>query len=39
MLATILYGMGDVRCEGVPDPKNLKPTDAIIQLSTSCIRI
>lgn len=37
MLGTVLYGPGDIRCEEVPDPKILKPTDAIIRLSASCI--
>nr|WP_294545620.1 zinc-dependent alcohol dehydrogenase family protein [uncultured Rhodopila sp.] len=37
MLGTILYGARDVRCEEVPEPKILKPTDAIIRLSASCI--
>src|SRR4051794_24530044 len=37
MLGTILYGKGDVRYEDVPEPKILKPTDAIIRLSASCI--
>jgi hypothetical protein len=37
MLATILHGPRDVRCEDVPEPKILKPTDAVIQLSASCI--
>ena len=37
MLGTILYGPGDVRCEEVPEPKILRPTDAIIRLSASCI--
>jgi len=37
MLATILHAPGDVRYEEVPEPKILKPTDAIIQLSASCI--
>ena len=37
MLATILHGPGDVRYEEVPEPKILKPTDAIIRLSASCI--
>jgi hypothetical protein len=35
MLGTILYGSRDVRCEEVPEPKLLKPTDAIIRLSAS----
>ncbi|MFT3997181.1 MAG: zinc-dependent alcohol dehydrogenase family protein [Asticcacaulis sp.] len=37
MLATVLHAPGDVRFEQVPDPKILKPTDAIIQLSATCI--
>lgn len=37
MLATLMYGPGDVRCEAVDDPKILKPTDAIIKLSATCI--
>jgi threonine dehydrogenase-like Zn-dependent dehydrogenase len=37
MLATMLYAPGDVRCEDVEEPKILKPTDAIIQLSASCV--
>jgi threonine dehydrogenase-like Zn-dependent dehydrogenase len=37
MLGTILRAPGDVRCEEVPEPKILKPTDAIIRLSASCI--
>jgi len=37
MLGTILYGPGDVRCEDVPEPKLIHPTDAIIRLSASCI--
>lgn len=37
MLGAILYGTRDVRCEEVPEPKILKPTDAIIRLSASCI--
>ncbi len=37
MLGTILYGPRDVRCENVPEPKILKPTDAIIRLSATCI--
>ena len=35
MLATVLYGPGDIRFEDVPDPEILKPTDAIIKLSAS----
>jgi threonine dehydrogenase-like Zn-dependent dehydrogenase len=37
MLATVLHGPGDVRYEHVEDPKILKPTDAIIKLSASCV--
>lgn len=37
MLATVLHGPGDVRYEQVEDPKILKPTDAIIKLSATCI--
>ena len=37
MLATVMYGPGDVRFEQVDDPKLLKPTDAIIKLSATCI--
>ena len=37
MRATVLYRAGDIRCEEVADPKILKPTDAIIKLSASCI--
>jgi threonine dehydrogenase-like Zn-dependent dehydrogenase len=37
MLGTILYGPRDVRCEEVPEPKILRPTDAIIRLSATCI--
>jgi threonine dehydrogenase-like Zn-dependent dehydrogenase len=37
MLGTVLYTPGDIRCEEVSDPKILKPTDAIIKLSASCV--
>lgn len=37
MLATMLQGPGDVRFEEVDEPKILKPTDAIIKLSATCI--
>ncbi len=37
MLGTVLHGPHDVRCEEVPEPRILKPTDAIIRLSASCI--
>jgi threonine dehydrogenase-like Zn-dependent dehydrogenase len=37
MLATVLHAPGDVRYEDVAEPKILKPTDAIIKLSATCI--
>jgi threonine dehydrogenase-like Zn-dependent dehydrogenase len=37
MKATMLYGPRDIRCEEVAEPKILKPTDAIIRLSASCV--
>jgi hypothetical protein len=37
MLATILHAPGDVRYEHVEEPKIVKPTDAIIKLSATCI--
>lgn len=37
MLGTVLHAPGDIRCEEVAEPKILKPTDAIIKLSASCI--
>lgn len=37
MLATVLHAPGDVRYEDIPEPTILKPTDAIIRLSATCI--
>lgn len=37
MLATVMYGPGDVRFERVDDPKIVKPTDVIIKLPATCI--
>ncbi len=37
MKATILHGPRDVRFEDVPEPKITHPTDALIQLSATCI--
>lgn len=37
MYATVMHAPGDVRYERVEDPKILKPTDAIIKLSATCI--
>jgi threonine dehydrogenase-like Zn-dependent dehydrogenase len=34
---TVLHGPGDVRFEELPDPKILKPTDAIIQIKATCV--
>jgi threonine dehydrogenase-like Zn-dependent dehydrogenase len=31
MLGTILYGARDVRREEIPEPKIIRPTDAIIR--------
>lgn len=37
MLATMLYGPGDIRFEEVPEPTLEKPTDAIIRLAATCV--
>jgi threonine dehydrogenase-like Zn-dependent dehydrogenase len=37
MFGTIMYGPGDVRYEDIAEPTILKPTDAIIKLSATCI--
>ncbi|NBZ89500.1 zinc-dependent alcohol dehydrogenase family protein [Stagnihabitans tardus] len=37
MRATVLHAPGDIRFEEVPEPKILKPTDAVIRLAASCI--
>ncbi|HVJ44542.1 MAG TPA: zinc-dependent alcohol dehydrogenase family protein [Dongiaceae bacterium] len=37
MLATMLYGPGDVRYQEVAEPKIVHPTDAIIRLSATCV--
>jgi len=37
MLATVLHGKGEIRCEEVAEATIQKPTDAIIKLSASCI--
>lgn len=37
MLATVLHGPGEVRFEDIEEPKILRPTDAIIKLSATCI--
>src|SRR5436190_17535365 len=37
MLATVLYGAGDVRVENVPDARLIEPTDALVTVSRACI--
>lgn len=37
MKATVLYGARDIRFEERPEPKILKPTDALIRLSATCV--
>jgi threonine dehydrogenase-like Zn-dependent dehydrogenase len=37
MLATFMYGAGDVRVEDVPEPRLVEPTDAIIRITRACI--
>ncbi len=37
MKAAVLYGPRDVRFEEIAEPKIMKPTDAIIRLSATCI--
>jgi threonine dehydrogenase-like Zn-dependent dehydrogenase len=37
MKGAVLYGPGDVRVETRDDPKILKPTDAVIRLTATCI--
>jgi threonine dehydrogenase-like Zn-dependent dehydrogenase len=37
MLATLMYGPGDVRVETVPNPVIQYPTDAIVQVVAGCI--
>jgi len=37
MLATLMYGPGDVRVETVPNPVIQLPTDAIVQIIAGCI--
>src|SRR6266849_1546984 len=37
MQGTVLYGMGDVRFEDVPEPKITKPTAAIIRIAATCV--
>ena len=37
MRATILHRPGDIRLEEVPDPQILRPTDAIVRVSATCV--
>ena len=37
MLATVMYGAGDVRVESVPDAQIVEPTDALITVTRACI--
>jgi threonine dehydrogenase-like Zn-dependent dehydrogenase len=37
MRGTVLYGTRDIRFEDVSEPKILKPTDAIIRISATCV--
>jgi len=37
MQGTMLYGARDIRFEDRPEPKIVKPTDAILRLSATCI--
>jgi threonine dehydrogenase-like Zn-dependent dehydrogenase len=37
MRGAVLYGPGDIRVEERDDPKIIEPTDAIIQLSATCV--
>ena len=37
MLATFIYGAGDIRVTDAPDPKIIKPTDALVQVTRACV--
>jgi threonine dehydrogenase-like Zn-dependent dehydrogenase len=37
MRATLLYGAGDIRVETVPDPVLREPTDALVEVTHSCV--
>src|SRR5437879_2814890 len=37
MRAAVLYGVGDVRLENVPDAHLIEPTDALVTVSRACI--
>jgi threonine dehydrogenase-like Zn-dependent dehydrogenase len=35
--ASVYYGKGDIRVEGVPDPEIKHPTDALVRITHACI--
>ncbi|MET7573302.1 alcohol dehydrogenase catalytic domain-containing protein [Streptomyces sp. NPDC005492] len=37
MRAAVMYGAGDVRVEDRPDPKIVKPTDAVVRTVAACV--
>ena len=37
MRGAVLYAPGDIRVEDRDDPKLIEPTDAILQLSATCV--
>ncbi|MFH8738823.1 MULTISPECIES: zinc-binding dehydrogenase [unclassified Streptomyces] len=37
MRAAVMYGAGDVRVEDRPDPKILKPADAVVRVLAACV--
>jgi len=37
MRALVWHGSGDVRCDTVPDPAIVDPTDAIVRITSTCI--
>ena len=37
MRATVLFGVGDVHIETIPDARLIEPTDAVITIGRACI--
>lgn len=37
MRATVLHAPGDIRLEQVPDPQILRPTDAVVRTTATCV--
>ncbi|WP_427921546.1 zinc-binding dehydrogenase [Streptomyces sp. cg40] len=37
MRAAVMYGAGDVRVENRPDPKIVRPTDAVVRVVAACV--